>query len=395
MSKSKTEDDAVNTSSMPPHPDHWWSRKPKEERRPILSSRLLLNIWEFRHPGKVLLAAAMSVILLAALVSVIMVAARDSNEEAQTPTWDVQVTGDSLTPFAPGGNDEAIGQSAPVARGTSPSGGPIDIGGPRGTSSVVIFVTGWDPHSPGILPAAQVFAERSDDLEVTVVASMTGESDANYPKPWLDDNGWRGRTLVDNNTDDVLNAYGISGLPSTVVIDEEGSITARIAGGLDTSALESLISSAQISVAWPPQELAPSTAVCSSQLPPYSCENLIDGYSETPWNDDSLKGVGAEIVFRFDRPVSIEVMRITNLPDVDAFHRNYRVRGYQILADDASVLVGGELADTQDAQEVAIGGAQVTSLTLRVTSTYEAETWDGQLPFLELAIGEITLYGNG
>ncbi len=244
MSKSQSEGDAAITASTPPQEDHWWSRKPKEKRRPILSSRLLWNIWEFRHPWKVLLAAVIGIFLLAAVASAILVA-MGSDEETQPTTWDVQVFGDSLTPLVSGGNDEAIGLSAPVARGQSPSGDPLDIGGPRSNSSVVIFVTGWDPHSPGILRAAQMLADRSDDLEVTVVASMTEESDADYPDPWLGDNGWRGRTLVDNNTNDVLDAYGISGLPSTVVIDDAGNVIARMAGELDAGALESLVSIAQ------------------------------------------------------------------------------------------------------------------------------------------------------
>ncbi len=33
--------------------DHWYSRKPPEDRRPLLSSRLLWNVFEFRHPFKV------------------------------------------------------------------------------------------------------------------------------------------------------------------------------------------------------------------------------------------------------------------------------------------------------------------------------------------------------
>ena len=224
--------------------DHWWSRKPKEERRPLLSSRLLLNAWEFRYPVKVLVAAAGGIVLLAGLLSVVLIAL-DSSETTPVPEWSAQVSGGTLPAQTFNSTeDSAVGGAAPVARGTSPSGGSIDIGGPRGIPSVVIFVTGWDPHSPGMLRAAQTLAGRGDSVEVTVVASMTEKSGPSYPDPWLADNGWQGRTLVDNKTDDVLNAYGISGLPSTVVVDEKGDIIDRISGELDASALEAIVSNA-------------------------------------------------------------------------------------------------------------------------------------------------------
>ena len=161
--------------------------------------------------------------------------AEEPDESA--PEWNGEVSGDTLPPLPLEGADEALRLLAPPARGMSPSGSPIDIGGPTGGSSVVVFIAGWDPHSPQILQGAQMLADGMDNAEVTVVASMTGPFGVEYPEPFLRDNGWRGPTLVDD-VDAVTGAYGISAFPTTAVIDEEGNIASRIAGVFDIGALE-------------------------------------------------------------------------------------------------------------------------------------------------------------
>lgn len=61
--------------------DHVWSRKPPDERRPLLSSRLLWNTFEWRHPWKVLGIALLGVIVIAAALTAVFVAT-DSSETA-------------------------------------------------------------------------------------------------------------------------------------------------------------------------------------------------------------------------------------------------------------------------------------------------------------------------
>ncbi|MFH0916801.1 MAG: hypothetical protein V1912_10180 [bacterium] len=53
--------------------DHWYSRKSPEDRRPLLSSRLLWNILEFRHPVKVA-GVLLAVVLTAAMAASLAIA---------------------------------------------------------------------------------------------------------------------------------------------------------------------------------------------------------------------------------------------------------------------------------------------------------------------------------
>lgn len=143
------------------------------------------------------------------------------------------------------------------------------------------------------------------------------------------------------------------------------------------------------------EQLRPSAVSASSSFSDaLGPENLIDSDPATYWNDASLHGEGAELIFEFEDPVTIERLVIQNVADAVAFRRNYRVRGYEITTDDLPTPVIGELADTQDAQTIPLVTTATTRLTLRVTSTYQAESAGGQAPFEELAVAEVTVFGR-
>ena len=121
---------------------------------------------------------------------------------------------------------------------------------------------------------------------------------------------------------------------------------------------------------------------------------LIDGDTETVWHDASLHGEGASLTFQFDRQIAFETMTVSNLTDGVRFARNFRVRGFSVEIAGASAPISGELEDTQAPQTIDLGGGVGDSVTIRVTSTYAAESVDGQAPFEELAISEISFTGR-
>ena len=143
------------------------------------------------------------------------------------------------------------------------------------------------------------------------------------------------------------------------------------------------------------EPLQPSSVSASSSFSEaLGPENLLDGDPATYWNDASLHGEGAELTFEFEDPVMMERLDIQNVVDEVAFRRNYRIRGYEITTDDLPTPVIGELADSQDAQSIPLVTTATTRLTLRVTSTYQAESAGGQAPFEELAVAEVTVFGQ-
>jgi hypothetical protein len=143
------------------------------------------------------------------------------------------------------------------------------------------------------------------------------------------------------------------------------------------------------------EQLVPSSASGSNSFSEaFGPQNLIDDDPTTYWNDDSRRGAGAELILELAVAAAIERVVLQNVVDDTAFRRNYRIRGYEITTDDVASPLTGQLADTQDPQTIQLATTATTRLTLRVTSTYPAESVDGQAPFEELAVAEVTVFGR-
>ncbi len=147
----------------------------------------------------------------------------------------------------------------------------------------------------------------------------------------------------------------------------------------------------------PPVEVAqlfPFTVEASSELPGWEAANLIDADSTNSWNDASQRGDGATLTFRFEQPMQISQIVVHNLTDEERFHRNYRIKGLEISINDLPTKALEVLDDTMEPQAIQIASVETTEVTLRVTSTYEAETFNGETPFTELALQEVKFYGR-
>lgn len=135
-----------------------------------------------------------------------------------------------------------------------------------------------------------------------------------------------------------------------------------------------------------PSRVTPSTSLNDAFGP----DNLIDGDPSTYWNDASLQGVGAELVFEFAESVPIEEIVIEGAADFSSFRRNYRIRGYEIIFEGGTDPVFGELLDTPDPQTISFTVTPVSRLTIRVTSTYPGQAIDDRPAFDELAVAEVS-----
>lgn len=140
-------------------------------------------------------------------------------------------------------------------------------------------------------------------------------------------------------------------------------------------------------------ELAPIRADCSSELADFPCSALYDDDPDNSWNATE-GGVGTEITFFFSPPVQITEMFIHNLENEERFMRNARMKGIEIVIDDLPQATVTELLDTNDPQRVQIRSLRTSSLTVRITSAYPGQSWNGLEPFRELAAREITFYGR-
>ena len=139
--------------------------------------------------------------------------------------------------------------------------------------------------------------------------------------------------------------------------------------------------------------LTPIRADCTSELPAFPCEALVDGDPNNSYNATE-GGIDSEITFLFSPPVQITEVLIQNLQDEERFLRNARMRGIEVLIDDLPQAAVTDLDDTSDPQRVSIRSLRTSSLTIRITSAYPGQSFEGREPFPELAIQEITFFGR-
>lgn len=155
------------------------------------------------------------------------------------------------------------------------------------------------------------------------------------------------------------------------------------------------VTSAPATTRPPPIALTPTEVVASSELEGLHATHLIDDDPESYWNDASLRGEEAELIFRFDPPVIVTAIELLNVADEEKFKRNYRIRSYEIhMAGDELAPVRGQLADSNKPQRMDLPFTVTDELIIHPISTYPAESRAGEPPFDELALAEVRFFGS-
>jgi hypothetical protein len=146
------------------------------------------------------------------------------------------------------------------------------------------------------------------------------------------------------------------------------------------------------------EQLTPIQIRCDSEFPSFPCSALIDGDPEgsAPYNSWNAEdgGIGVEITVFFSPPVQLTEMIIYNVNDEERFHRNARAEGLEIRLSDLTQQIIVDLENTMEPQRVELRGIRTSNLTIKITSAYIGETWNGSEPYRELAMQEIEFYGR-
>jgi cytochrome c biogenesis protein CcmG/thiol:disulfide interchange protein DsbE len=160
---------------------------------------------------------------------------------------EVTVEGEPLPALPAGGSDPAVGLAAPSVSGVSFDGSAVELAD-DGKGKVVIFLAHWCPHCRAEVPRIQSWLDDNGmptDVDVVAVATGSDDTRPNYPAgPWLRTEGWSVPTLLDDQDDTALAAFGSSGFPFFVAIDAEGQVVARASGEIDTATWEGLLAAA-------------------------------------------------------------------------------------------------------------------------------------------------------
>lgn len=160
-------------------------------------------------------------------------------------TADIRVRGAPLPPRPEGGDDPAAGAAAPTLEGVDPTGEATTV--EYGQPTLVAFLAHWCPHCQAELPELVALAEEGalDDMDAVIVLTGTDESRPNHPPaPWLEEEGWTGRVILDDERGSAASGFGLTSYPYIVLVDADGEVVARNAGGLGLERLRQFVGQA-------------------------------------------------------------------------------------------------------------------------------------------------------
>jgi len=126
---------------------------------------------------------------------------------------------------------------APDFSGVTLEGHQVSLSDYRGTPVVIVFMASWcgpcREESPEI---DRFYRENKDRAAVLAVDVSDAESDI---RAFMSENGLTFPVMLDG--DSAANAYGVSAIPTTVIVDPEGRIAKRLVGGTTADALSLIV----------------------------------------------------------------------------------------------------------------------------------------------------------
>ena len=177
--------------------------------------------------------------------------APDVPEEFLEGVGPASIVGNPLPAFPGDGvTDPAVGLTAPVLLGQATGGQRVRVDATVAGPLWVVFLAHWCPHCNDEIP---VINEMRDDgripADVTVIGISTAYSPErpNWPPDeWLNEMGWTFPAINDgidteNEAYIAASGFGIGGFPFSMLVDGDGTVTARWSGGRTAAELEQLL----------------------------------------------------------------------------------------------------------------------------------------------------------
>jgi len=166
---------------------------------------------------------------------------------------EVTVEGEPL-PFLPSGSaDPAAGLTAPTVTGETLDGEKLTIG-PGDTAKIVVMLAHWCPHCQREVPVIQDWVESGglpEGVELygaTVFTNRARDGDTWPPSEWLESEGWTIPTIKDDQQGRLVEAFGMRGTPTYVVLGPDNTNLVRISGEIGVEGLNALASTAVASL---------------------------------------------------------------------------------------------------------------------------------------------------
>jgi len=231
-SSSMSEESNEPEESSPNEPDESSPEKSSAEKS---SAEKSSPSWQRKG-----VLAALGLLLGVAVAVVILTASSDSGAPTSP---DAVILQSSLPSSSADGLGAAIGQPAPRLVGTGVDGSPLTISPGGGARHAVIFLAHWCTPCQSEVRQIVKLAERGElkGINVEAVVTATSPLRANYPpSTWLKRERWPYPALADNGNRSAANAYGITSIPTVVLVAENAAVVARLGNLEKASALRTL-----------------------------------------------------------------------------------------------------------------------------------------------------------
>ena len=189
-------------------------------------------------------AAVAGVVVILAVIALFVFGGESDDDDGE----DISFNGVGL-PALTDGPDPAVGMKAPLFVTTDLSTGERVVvgggGGPNDTAKVVLFAAHWCPVCQEEIPIVADWLNANglpDGVEVVAVSTFPDATRDNHPPAdWFADVDWPYPVMADDANGSILAMFGMTRVPSWVVIDDQNFVLARVTGALDAAGLEALV----------------------------------------------------------------------------------------------------------------------------------------------------------
>jgi thiol-disulfide isomerase/thioredoxin len=195
--------------------------------------------------------------------AVLTVRATDSGGLFDEQTFEVSVTGESVTLdtgtiLVNSGTDlpafdstalvdPAIGQTIANFEAQTIDGGTFNSF-EQGTPRIYSMLAHWCSFCNAELPEIVSWMAETDlgDVEFVAGAVAVRSTEANYPpSDWLNDAGFNGTVIVDNEAAKLMSIMGTSSFPFLVAVDASGTVVERFSGQSTRAQLDAALAAVQ------------------------------------------------------------------------------------------------------------------------------------------------------